>query len=262
MTMGPDLVDFHCHLDLYPDLSGAIAACDELRAATLAVTTTPKAFSRNRNLSSNSKFVRVALGLHPQLVNERATELALFEQFLPDTRYVGEVGLDAGPRHYRSFDQQKRIFRAVLRLCAECGDKILSVHSARAAKHVLDLIEDELPRERGTVVLHWFTGSARETERGVDLGCYFSVNERMLGSPSGRRVLDRIPNDRLLTETDGPFVERDGEPVGPGDVQPVLALIAKLKRLKIETVRSQVLANLKRLLSAAVPDFDGCGPGV
>ena len=247
--MRPELVDFHCHLDLYPDLSVAIAACNVRRASTLAVTTTPKAFARNHELASKSRFVRVALGLHPQLVDQRAGELALFERLLPGTRYVGEVGLDAGPRHYRSFDKQKRVFCSVLRLCAKSGGKILSVHSVRAAKHVLDLVEEEFPKGCGAVVLHWFTGSAAEARRGVELGCYFSMNERMLASPSGRRVLDRVPCDRVLTETDGPFVERDGEPVGPGDVQRVLDVIAEFKGMPIEVVRAQVLANLTQLVS-------------
>jgi Tat protein secretion system quality control protein TatD with DNase activity len=50
--------------------------------------------------------VRAALGLHPQLVAERAGELPLWERHLPETRYVGEVGLDAGPRFYKALDAQ------------------------------------------------------------------------------------------------------------------------------------------------------------
>src|SRR3546814_18014264 len=53
VTMRPDYVDFHTHLDLYPDLARAIAACDRKRVATLAVTTTPKAFERNVELSAD-----------------------------------------------------------------------------------------------------------------------------------------------------------------------------------------------------------------
>lgn len=97
-------VDFHCHLDLYPDHAQLIAECDRERVATLAVTTTPKAWTRNREMVSGADHVRVALGLHPQLVAEREAEIGLFESLLPDARYVGEVGLDASPRFYRSFD--------------------------------------------------------------------------------------------------------------------------------------------------------------
>ena len=246
--MPPELIDFHCHLDLYPDLSTAISTCDARRALTLAVTTTPKTFARNRQLASNSEFVRVALGLHPQLVEQRVSELGLFERLLPETPYVGEIGLDAGRYHYHSIEVQKYVFRTVLSLCADAGDKILSVHSVRAAKHVLDIIEECLPQGRGTVILHWFTGSMTEARRGVALGCYFSVNERMLSSSNGRRFLREVPDDRLLTETDGPFVARNGKPIGPGDVWHVLNGIAEIRGTTVESVQTQVVRNLGQIM--------------
>ena len=245
--MRPDYVDFHAHLDLYPDLRAAIAACDRRRTATLAVTTTPKAFARNAELAEVSEFVRVGLGLHPQLVADRSGEISLFEKLLRRSRYVGEVGLDAGPRHYHSLELQKSIFQRILRLSACEGDKILSVHSVRAAKPVLDLLEEHLPRHRGTVVLHWFSGSVGEARRAVALGCYFSVNERMLASPNGRRILQEIPEDRLLTETDGPFVQRDGKPIGAGDVVRAVEEIAILKRRSTSGVQSLIVDNLRDL---------------
>lgn len=249
MSPRPDLVDFHCHLDLYPDLGRAVAACERRRAATLAVTTTPKAFSRNREAAGSSDFVRVALGLHPQLVTERASEIDLFERLLPETRYVGEVGLDAGPRFYRSLELQTTVFRRVLKSCAEAGEKILTLHSVRAAKRVLDLVERELPPGRGTVVLHWFTGTASEARRGVELGCYFSVNDRMLASPAGRRIAAAVPSDRLVTETDGPFVERDGQPVEPADVEPAIASLAKIRDVPPDAMKVAVVENFSRLVS-------------
>lgn len=250
--MRPDYVDFHAHLDLYPDLRAAIAACDRRRTATLAVTTTPKAFARNAELAEVSKFVRVGLGLHPQLVAERSGEIALFEKLLRRSRYVGEVGLDAGPRHYHSLELQKSIFQRILLLSADEGHKILSIHSVRAAKLVLDLLEEHLPRHRGTVVLHWFSGSVGEARRAIALGCYFSVNERMLASPNGRRILQEIPEDRLLTETDGPFVQRDGKPIGAGDVAKAVKAIAALRRRSISSVQSLIVDNLRDLMMQPV----------
>ncbi len=69
---------------------------------------------------------------------ERAGEFPLWERLLVETRYVGEVGLDAGPRFYKSLDIQKHVFRTVLERCAEAGGKILTVHSVRSAPAVLD----------------------------------------------------------------------------------------------------------------------------
>src|SRR4051812_36017559 len=122
----PGGVDFHCHLDLYPDLELAIAKAEAARVYTLSVTTTPKAWSRNHELTKGTHYVRAALGLHPQLVAERADELSLWERHLPETRYVGEVGLDAGPRFYKSLNLQKQVFRKILECCANAGGKILS----------------------------------------------------------------------------------------------------------------------------------------
>ena len=252
--MRPDYVDFHTHLDLYPDLSTAIAACDRQRTATLTVTTTPKAFVRNRELADVSEFVRVGLGLHPQLVAERSGEIALFEKLLRRSRYVGEVGLDAGPRHYRSLELQKSIFERILRLCADEGGKVLSIHSVRAAKAVLDMLEMHLPSHRGTAVLHWFSGNLSEVRRGVALGCYFSVNERMLASANGRRILREIPENQLLTETDGPFVERDGQPISPGDVVRAVEEIADLKESNVLDVQTLIVNNLRNLTICPAQD--------
>ncbi|SPH23883.1 putative metal-dependent hydrolase YjjV [Defluviimonas aquaemixtae] len=247
--MRPHYVDFHTHLDLYPDLARAIAACDRKRVATLAVTTTPKAFERNVKLSANSDFVRIGLGLHPQLVADRHLEIELFEKLLPQTRYVGEIGLDRGPAHYRSFELQQSVFGRILRACAQQGDKIMSLHSVRAAKPVLDMLDEYLSPDRARVVLHWFNGSHSDVRRAVDRGCYFSINERMLNSKSGKRLLCDIPNDRILTETDGPFVLRGDEPIAPGDVQRAVEMMATILGTQTEEIRRQILSNL-RILTA------------
>ena len=185
----PRWVDFHCHVDLYKDLSALIAECDRERVATLAVTTTPKAWPRNRELASRSAHVRIALGLHPQLVTERENELSIFERYLSDARYIGEIGLDASPRFYRSFSAQERVFERILRACAEQGGKILTVHSVRAVGKVLNHIESALPQDRGRIVLHWFTGTPAEARWAVAFGCYFSINREMLRSPKHRQLV-------------------------------------------------------------------------
>lgn len=242
------LVDFHCHLDLYPDHAGAIEACERDEIYTLTVTTTPRAWPRNEELTSKTKFVRAALGLHPQLVADHGHEISLWEELLPRTRYVGEVGLDAGPRFYKSFDQQKRVFERILRACSEAGDKILTVHSVRAAKAVLDMIEVHLESGRGRIVLHWFTGTPAEVRRAIDLGCYFSVNHAMLDTEKRRALIARVPLERLLTETDGPFTTTGDRPSRPADViDAVISLAALLGTTPMEMAR-QVGENLRQLL--------------
>lgn len=245
----PRWVDLHCHLDLYKDHAALIEECDQAAVATLAVTTTPKAWARNRDMAAASRHVRVALGLHPQLVAEREAEIALFERLLSETRYVGEVGLDAGPRFYRSFEAQERVFERVLRACAEHGDKILTIHSVRTVSKVLTHLERSLPTDRGRVVMHWFTGTAAEARRAIDMGCYFSINAEMLKSSKHRAMVASLPSDRLLTETDGPFVESDGRPVRPRDVAHTVAELAILRDMQADELATQIIRNLTTLVT-------------
>ncbi|WP_029050265.1 Qat anti-phage system TatD family nuclease QatD [Cupriavidus sp. amp6] len=244
----PRWVDFHCHLDLYPDHEALIAECDREGVATLAVTTTPRAWPRNRELAADAKHVRIALGLHPQLVAERQAELSLLERYLADARYVGEVGLDAAPRFYHSFDAQQKVFEHILRACAEQGNKVLTVHSVRAVAKVLGHIENALPADRGRVVLHWFTGTASDARRAVELGCYFSVNSEMLRSAKHRKLISGLPLERLLTETDGPFVSHEGRPMRPSDVRDAANEMGSLFGLSSEDMRLRLVHNLKALL--------------
>jgi TatD DNase family protein len=246
MTSG--FVDFHCHLDLYPDPVLAIANAESAGIYTLTVTTTPKAWPRNRELTLQTRYVRAALGLHPQLVHERADEISLWEEYLPQTRYVGEVGIDAGPRYYRSLALQKEIFERILRRCAKDGGKILTIHSVRAAKTVLDLIDQHLPADRGSAVLHWFTGSKAEARRAVNLGCYFSVNSQMIQSDRGRDLVSSLPLERLLTETDGPFTEVNGRPTSPSDAAYAVEAIANLVKTSPDELTAKIRQNLKVLL--------------
>ena len=244
----PGGVDFHCHLDLYPDFEAAIARAEAARIYTLTVTTTPKAWPRNHELTRHTRYVRAALGLHPQLVAERAGELVLWERYLAEARYIGEVGLDAGPRFYKSLDAQKQVFRTVLERCADVGGKILTVHSVRTVPIVLEMIERHFPPNRGKVVLHWFTGSRAEARRAATLGCYFSINAEMARSDRGRAVVAELPMDRLLTETDGPFTRVDGRPAEPADALVGIDAIARLRNLTTDAVDKAVRTNLQDLM--------------
>jgi TatD DNase family protein len=247
----PRGVDFHCHLDLYPDFEAVVAECEAHQIATLAVTTTPLAFPRNLELTKPLRYVRAALGLHPQLVAERASELEILKKNLPLTRYVGEIGLDAGPKHFRSIDQQREVFIEILRLCAVSGDKVLSVHTTRAAKHALASIEANLPSGRGKPVLHWFTGTLREATWAVELGCYFSINGEMLRNPVHRKTIESLPANRLLTETDGPFVIRNGKPLRPTDVISTADALATVRHVTYSDMLSQLRDNVRTLVSGS-----------
>lgn len=244
-----NLVDLHCHLDLYPDFEKLVEECEREAVYTLAVTTTPRAWARNKALAERTKYVRVALGLHPQLVADHGREIGLWEDLLNEATYVGEVGLDASPRYAKSLPEQRHVFERVLRACSQQGGKILSIHSVRCTGTVLDMIEECLDMTTNTPVLHWFSGSAAEARRAASLGCMFSVNSEMMGRPKSASILAAMPPERILTETDGPFTEYSGRPSRPKDVANCVAgLAAAMGKTRAET-ENLVMGNLKRILA-------------
>jgi len=243
-----DPVDFHCHLDLCPDMQQAFSACDQMRCITLAVTTTPKAFERNHAMARQTSYVFAALGLHPQLVAQRATEITLFEELATTTRYIGEIGLDAGRRFYPSFERQKEVLERALNVCGRLGDKVISLHSVRTAKHVLDSIERTGVYRTCRPVLHWFSASRPEIRRALDLGCLFSVNTQMLLTPKGQGLLDVVPIMSLLTETDAPFQSEKDKTTSPGDISMTLDLIAQAYRSDKNLVACQIRKTAEALI--------------
>lgn len=245
------LVDFHCHLDLFPNHKALIDECESLGIKTLTVTNAPSVWRRNFELTKNCKNVRVALGLHPQLAHQRSKELDLFEELFPRTRYIGEVGLDGSPEFTSTMAIQRQVFERILDLCSGSGGKILTVHSRRADREVINTIQDHLSSDRGKIVLHWFTGSKRELMRALDLGMYFSINYRMTQTEKGQELIKCLPLDRILTESDGPFIKFSVSPTTPKDVIHTVQAAAMLKKCSEEKMANQITDNLGKLIKEA-----------
>lgn len=240
------MIDFHCHLDLFPNPVAVVQECKERAIYVLSVTTTPSAWDGTRALASGAPRIRTSLGLHPQLARERRHELPLFDELLSKTRYVGEVGLDGSPECKPFWSDQVAVFEHILRQCQSSGrEKVLSIHSRRAGAEVLDSLE-AFPTA-GVPILHWFTGSNRELDRAVAIGCWFSVGPAMLASAKGRALTERMPRDRVLTESDGPFAKIDGVSLKPWEAASAVSL-AKIWQTEPHAARKRVLENLRALV--------------
>jgi TatD DNase family protein len=245
------LIDFHCHLDLYPDPEQEVRDAVAAGVYVLSVTTTPRAWVRTAQLAKGHKRIRTALGMHPQLAHERHGELSLFEELLPRVRYVGEIGLDGGPEYAAHRDVQRRVFNTVLELSARSGGRVLSIHSRRAVDEVLDQLA--LHPEAGVPILHWFSGSARQLRRASELGCWFSVGPAMLRGEKGRALTEAMPADRVLTETDGPFAGTANRPLRPADAWQAVKQLAVIWNIPLVDAQARLLGNLAHL-SASSPD--------
>lgn len=243
--------DFHCHIDLHPDPPTVVRACERERVVVLAVTTTPRAWSKNTEWTAGSAFVHAAVGLHPELVGERYEEAGMLEDLIGQSRLIGEIGLDGSRQHRNHSEKQQDVFARSLIAANKHGGRLVSIHSRLAAADVISMIERHTKPDRVTCILHWFSGSQGQLRRAADIGCYFSVNEAMLHNNRGRAIVENIPSQRLLTETDAPFVTVKGTRTHPASMGNVLKKLADLRRAQPTELREQIDHNAKIAFSTA-----------
>lgn len=247
-------VDAHCHLDQHPDPKAVAGACDASQTYTIAVTNLPTAFAGSELIAGGRQFVRAVVGLHPELVARHPHGVEQLLALIERTKYVGEVGLDYTQAVAQDRQLQRRVLERIVERCEAIGGRVITVHSRRAAEDAVDLVN---AATHSTIILHWFSGSAKAIARGVAARCFFSVNLTMTRSPSGQAVIAAIPDDRLLTETDGPFVKHAGRAVHPSDMANVLPALAKLRGMTPEELGMLILQNFRRAVSVGAPTTEG-----
>lgn len=206
------IYDLHCHLDLLPSMREFAKDAKESNINILAVTTTPKAYEKEIAYFNSYENIKIALGLHPQLVSERYNELDLVEKYIEDAAYIGEIGLDYNRQFYSSKNKQIDVFENLIKWCSSKGGKVISIHSVHADKNVLDILEKYDCTKNNKCILHWFSGSLSQLRRAVEMECYFSINEMMMQSLNGRKLISNIPIDKVLVESDAPFINRISTP--------------------------------------------------
>ncbi|CAM3487515.1 Qat anti-phage system TatD family nuclease QatD [Xenorhabdus nematophila] len=233
----------HCHLDLYSQPEQVAEECKRRGTYILSVTTTPRAWHGTSSLAKGSQRIRTALGLHPQIAHQRSHELELFDSLLSETRYIGEIGLDGGKGFKEHWDIQLKVFRHILNNVNRAGGKIMTIHSRGSASVVLDEIENI----DGVAVLHWFTGTPKQLERAIDLGCWFSVGPAMLDTIKGKSLALKIPKSRILTETDGPFGKFRNDPLMPWDSEIAEKQLTTLWDMSQMEVKAQLFENFREL---------------
>lgn len=186
----------------------------------------------------DSASLKLAVGLHPWWVSADERRLAevlrAFDVALPETQYVGEVGLDFSKRRVATRDAQLRAFRHIANACAKDGGKVLSIHCVKAYDDVLSILDSSGCFASCTCIFHWFSGSFQQLEQAADAGCFFSVGARMLETKKGSEYAKAVPLRKLLLETDAPAAidpEQEHPSVLYSYDQMRLQLVETLRRL-------------------------------
>ena len=238
-------IDTHCHYDMFKNPKEIIRSCENQKIITIGMTNLPSYFEMGVKHISEFKYIRLALGLHPLLAEKHSKELVKFKNNIDKTSYIGEVGLDFSQEGISTKEIQIKSFEYVLKLVSG-KNKILSIHSRRAEKEVLNLL---IKYEISTAIFHWYSGSITTLKLIIESGYYFSINTSMIKSTTGQKIISYIPLNLILTETDSPYVTKNGVPTNPIDVKEVIQFLANSNRTSELEMEKQITDNFFELIN-------------
>jgi len=251
----PGLVDSHCHLD-FPDFDGKMADVrEEMRANgvthALCISVNLPDFPKVLNLAEAHENFFATVGVHPDHEARVAVDPARLVELArhPRVLAIGETGLD----YYRvsgDLEWQRERFRAHIRAARSCG-KPLVIHTREAAEDTLRIMREEGAAEVGGV-MHCFTETQDVAEAAVGMGFHISFSGIVTFKNAGalKEVARKVPLDRLLVETDSPYlapVPHRGKTNRPALVRHVADEVARLRGMPFATLASTTTGNFFRL---------------
>jgi TatD DNase family protein len=254
------LVDSHCHLDfpeLAQDLESVLARMQQAGVVhALCISVNLEDWPRVRDLAAAHPQLHATVGVHPDEERgedptvERLVELAQ----APKIAAIGETGLD----YYRQSgdtEWQRQRFRTHIRAAREIG-KPLVVHTRDAASDTLRIMREEGAGQVGGV-MHCFTESLEVAEAAMDMGFYISFSGIVTfkNAEALRAVARRVPVERLLVETDAPYlapVPHRGKRNEPAFVRHVAEYLSNIIHKNFEEVADATSGNFSRLFRIAL----------
>lgn len=255
----PRLVDSHCHLDMLSETDEGVGAIlDRAKTAgvrhCLNISVNLADFPRVLAIAEKFPNVSASLGLHPTDADEKIdvdTLIRLGQN--PKIVGIGETGLD----YYRvtdGLDAQREQFRVHIR-AAKALQKPLIIHTREARADTLAILKEE-QAHTCSGVMHCFTEDWETAKAALDLGFYISISGIVTfkNAPLVQETASKVPLDRLLIETDAPYlapVPHRGATNEPAFVQHTAHFIAGLRGISFETLAEATTNNFFHLFQGA-----------
>jgi len=257
------LVDSHCHLD-FPDFEGDLPAIIERAegagvGAMLSISTHLSRFGQVLGVTERFGQVRCTVGIHPheaasETVPEHSEFCALSRH--PKVVGIGETGLDYFYEHSPR-ELQKASFRAHIAVARETGLPIV-IHTRDADDDTSGILAEEMAKGGFTGVIHCFSSTPALAEQAIELGLYISFSGILTFKKSValRDLAASLPSDRILVETDAPYlapVPKRGKRNEPSLVQYTAACLAEARGVSEAEIARLTTDNYFRLFSKARP---------
>lgn len=236
------LIDTHFHLDMYKNHADIFSYLNEKHIYTLSMTNSPGVYLGCNQLYGRGKYVKFAMGFHPLNSELRDSDFHDFLRLLPKVDYIGEIGLDFSGKKGLPKDKQVSYFDRIMEKCSEMN-KLMSVHIRNAEDIAIYVVEKYAPLK---CIIHWYTGNSKQLERLIQCGCYFSINGNM--AITSADLLNQIPKNKILIESDGPYSKVDGKKYRPELLLREYDIIART--LNEPDLVSIVYSNFRDILEA------------
>ena len=255
------LIDSHCHLD-FPELAndeaGVLARARTAGVAgMLTIGTRLDQFDRVRAIAERHDHVWCSVGVHPHEANEegqRTPDRLIEATYHPKVVGIGETGLDFYYDHSPR-DEQAESFRTHIAAARERGLPLI-VHTRDADRETADILEEEHAKGAFSGLIHCFSSGSEVARRALALGLYISISGIVTfkAAESLRTIVRDLPLDRLLVETDAPYlapVPKRGKTNEPAFVAHTAAKVAELKGVSIAELEAATTENFFRLFTKA-----------
>ncbi|MGH6837896.1 MAG: TatD family hydrolase [Methylocella sp.] len=252
------LIDSHCHLDFDDFAAERHAVVERARAAgvkrMITISTRVREFATIRGLVEDYDDVYCTVGTHPHNAHEEEVAAAELVDLARHQKCVGigEAGLDY---HYDKAPRAiaARVLRTHIAAARQSGLPLV-VHARDADADIVAILRDEMEKGAFAGVLHCFTSSAMLAETGLSLGLYISFSGVLTFKNSRplREIARAVPMDRMLVETDAPYlapVPYRGKRNEPAFVAATAEVLAEVKGVTPQTIAAATSANALRLFS-------------
>lgn len=255
------IVDSHCHLD-YPQFSNDLKAVLDRAGAMgvsrfVTISTHVARFARYAALAESDPRVFCSVGTHPHHAGEEpdvSVATLLDHAHHPRCVAIGEAGLDY---HYDRSprDVQQRVFRTHIAAARQSGLPLV-IHARDADEDMIAILREETGKGAFSAVLHCFSSGHELARVGAELGLYLSFSGILTFKRSEelREIAAATPLDRLLVETDAPYLAPEpyrGKPCEPGYTSFTAATLAKVKGVSTSEIAAVTTANFCRLFRKA-----------
>ncbi len=251
------MIDVHCHLEqgnYDKDRDEVIDRCKQTLKAVITSCANPKDFELTMEMVARYKnFVFATVGIHPEYVKEISRkEISEFLETVKKNKNsvvgIGEIGLDYWWVKESEWQQKQReLFAELIRFAKELKKPIV-IHSRDAHEDTIKILEQEDAKD---VNMHMF-GANNLTKRVVDNGWFVSLNTIVLRSKKHKKVARDVPIERLMLETDAPWLSTKGGRNEPTSVAEVAREIAEIKKMDVEDVRRVTTDNAIRFFSLPI----------